>query len=424
MEPVKWLKLANYAIILVFCITSSAFSATTLFDWNHPSNSGTTWNGWTWYPSGANDYGAVGWRKDDGRFYSGDSNWYPRIHEKTDYGTSALGAIDLTELAPNSSSGGSLKIYDDGTADKYQASYWYMFGDSFGTNGLADSTTNRLSFYFKTTGAAVEDLSAYRISNGNMHFGTYLCWEGGGSGYPPACPNEGPNQHYYHYLTLPLGTMPWIHIQLDQHPTHRRGGSEPNEPDNNPAFVEYGKNYFENMNSFYFEIRAPQANPTTYWVDEMILWTQTQEENEDSIGSNVWVGYWPTTDKWQMGFGSVWPGRPMQATFEVRWSTTPITNANYDTANVAEPEYRERGTSNTFTLDDKGWRKNAWTQFEIPDEVEASVDKIYFAIRDVSSTTNGDGYNSPTTNIKTIDYVLSNRMFNTQVLPPSNLLLK
>jgi len=395
-------------LLLLFVVTSTtAYAETKLYNWNHPSDSGLVWEDWTYFPNGANDYGAVGWRKNDGRFYSGDSNWYPRVHQQNGYGNRNLAVIDTEIKSPSTEIGSSLKVYDTGESSTYQAAYWYMWGDNFGTHGLADSTTNRLSFYLLVDAPDQINLSTGAIPNGNMHFGTYLCWPGGAWDSGADCPVEASNQHYYHYLTVPYGDMPWIHVQIDQHPTHIRNGSEPNEPDNNPAFAQYGKHYFESMNSFYLEIRYPHSGPTAYWLDEVKLWTQTQDENENSIGSHVWVGYWPSTNKWQMGFGSVWPGRPIQATFEVRWSTSPITNANYDSANIAEPEFRERGTSNTFTLSDNGWSKQAWTQFEIPQNVVESADKMYFAIRDVSSTANSDGYNSPTTNVKTIDYALA-----------------
>ena len=424
MKSVNRTNLVICTIILVFLFFSSANAKTELYNFDATTDADTTWTGWTWYPDGANDYGAVGWRKDDGHFYSGGtSNWYPRIHEKSDYGMSTLGAIDPTDRAPSTSSGGSLKLYDDGTGSVNQASAWYMWGNSFGERSMADSGTDRLSYYLKVGGADAVDLSSGKISNANMHFGTYLCWDGGADG-GEGCPYEASNQHYYHYITLPFGDMPWVHMQLDQHPTHQRGRDEPNEPDNDPVFISNGQHYFESMNSFYLEIRYAQSNPTTYWIDEVNLWNQLQEENEVSIGSAVWVGYWTSTNKWQIGFGSVWPGRPMMATFEVRWSTSPITNANYASATIAEPEYRERGTSNTFTLSDSGWSKQAWTQFEIPQATADSADKIYFAIRDVSATVNGDGYNSPTTNIKTIDYALSaSSTTPSTVMPPGNLLL-
>lgn len=230
-----------------------------------------------------------------------------------------------------------------------------------------------------------------------------------------SCPKEASNQHYYHYLVVNDGA--WLHVQLDQHPTHQRGMSEPNEPDNDPAYISDGKHYFENMNSFYLEIRYDQGQPTAYWIDEVKLWNQIETENEESIGSNVWVGYWPATDKWEIGFGSVWPGRPMQASFEIRWSTTPITNANYSSATIVDPEYYERGLTKTVELSDSGWSKSAWTRFELPDAVESAAETIYFAIRDVSSVDNGDGYNSPTMNIKTIDYALPSSLI---VLPPRN----
>jgi hypothetical protein len=419
----KYGSIFNYLllVLIIFFISMSPVFSATLLDWNNSIDAGQSWYNWTYYdgdPVGADDFGSPGWRKDDGQFYSSGSNWYPRIAEKRDYGNDTRAIIDINNRSPETTTGGSLKVYDTGDSSVHDASWWYLFGDNFGTQGLADSSTDRLSFYTKIEGLNSDIPTDGKISNGNMHFGTYLCWDDGGLGGED-CPKEADGNHYYHYLTVNDGA--WLHVQLDQHPTHKRGGAEPNEPDNDPVFVSEGKHYYENMNGFYYEIVASQSQVTSYWIDEVILWNQTNTENEDSIGSAVWVGYWSATDKWEIGFGSVWPGRPMQATFEVRWSISPITNTNYSTATIVEPEYYEYGTTNHIRLSDGGWSKTAWTRFELPDSIETSNSKLYFAIRDVSSIANRDGYDSPTTNIKTIDYTFG--AFMSDVVPPSNLQL-
>jgi hypothetical protein len=171
------------------------------------------------------------------------------------------------------------------------------------------------------------------------------------------------------------------------------------------------------MYSAYLEFTTPQSSKTAYWVDEMQLQQTTQPENDISIAS-VWVGYWPSTDKWEIGWNdgshSVYSDAS-NSTFEIRWSLLPITNANFAAATLIEPEYNEVDTSNLVRRP-QPWKLPAWTRFSIPDDVEKSASKLYFAIKDVSVKGEhvgpypyhlGDGHDSPSPYIKTIDYSLS-----------------
>ncbi|WP_155890776.1 hypothetical protein [Desulfuromonas sp. TF] len=396
---INFIKQAFLAIAIIFLCSGVAFGAQTIFDWNESGTSGTTWPGWTW-SNDTNGYGGSGWRKNDGKFYYGDSGWFPRAFQKSDYGNDSIGTI-VQDRAPSTESGGSLKVYDTGKTSVYQAGHWFQWGKNFSSQGLATNDTDRLDFYFKPVGISNSGLTS-DPNNGNIHFGTYLCWDGGGLG-GESCPKEANNQHYYHMFTVNSGT--WLHMQLNRHPQHQRGMKEADKPDDNPSPY----NYFSVMNSFYLEIRYPNSSKTYYILDEVKLSETSQPENDISINS-VWVGYWPESDKWEIGFmddsfNATGYNSSSQSTFEVRYSTSPITNANYAQATVAEPEYWERGTTNKFRRPNS-WKKPAWTRFTIPNSIEQSVNRIYFAIKDVSSTANGDGHNAPSSLIHTIDYDL------------------
>lgn len=390
-----------FLVSAVICLfASSSMAGQPLLDWNESGAGTNSVPGWTW-STDANGYGASGWRKNDGRFYYGDAGWFPRAFQKSDYGNDSVGTV-VPDRAPSTSSGSSLKVYDTGKSSVYQAAHWFQWGENFGTQGLASNNTNRLNFYFKPVGMTASSGLTSDPDNGNIHFGTYLCWEGGGLGNEN-CPKEANNQHYYHMFTVNPGA--WLHMQLNRHPQHQRGTKGVDKPGDNPSPF----NYFSVMNSFYVEIRYPQAGQTHYLIDEIMLSETSQQENDISINS-VWVGYWPETDKWEIGFNddsfnSTGYGATSQSTFEVRYSTSPITNINYPQATVVEPEYWERGTSNTFRRPNS-WKKPAWTRFTIPNTIEQSATKIYFAIKDVSSTGNGDGHNAPSSLIHTIDYSL------------------
>jgi len=108
-----------------------------------------------------------------------------------------------------------------------------------------------------------------------------------------------------------------------------------------------------------------------------------------------------------------------QSTFEVRWSTSPITNENYSQATQITPEWfggvEYTGSNNLIRRIDS-WVTKTTTQFELPDNIESNYNRIYFAIKDVSIAgahagtmypwTRTDGHNAASPYIRTIDYNL------------------
>lgn len=416
-------------IIFVNLFVALQTHAAVLFDFNESGANGTTWPGWTWIDRnvvnpllpppdnlGVTGYGPAGWTNDSGALVPGTASWFPRVFGKTDYGNINDAIIDISQRAPGTSNGGTLKVYDNGESSIYQSGWWFQHAYNYGTLSLANDASNRLNFYFKPEFTADSGLTS-DPDNGNTHVGTYLCWPGGALG-GEGCPTEAANQHYYHYLTVNPGA--WLHVQLDRHPTHQRGMSGAGEPEDDPAFALYGKHYYESMNSFYVEIRYAQSAPTSYLIDEMEVWTQAENQNEISIAS-VWAGYWEQTGKWEIGFNDnsfneTGYNSTSQSTFEVRWSILPITNDNYAAASIVEPEYWERTTTNTFRRPNS-WKKVAWTRFTLPTEIVENNEMVYFAIKDVSAVFNGDGHDAPSSLIKTIDYAI--RPEDTDLTPPS-----
>ena len=388
----------------------------TLFDWN--SGSDRNWPGWTWSDNVA--YGYCGWTMDmDG---APPEQFQPRSFEKNDYGNEALAKIDATDRAPSTSSGGSFQVYDAGTSSIYQSAWWVWYdGRPLSERSITSAATNRWSFYLKTTGGPwLSEAGTHdTIPSYNYHIGTYLCW-GTGESSGEGCPYEGPgNQHYYHFLSMNAGT--WLHVLLDQHPNHRRGVQE--GMPNDPTHVESGKHYLEHLHRFYMEIRTEQEDPTTMNIDEMFFYTETEPQNEESIVS-LWVGYWPQPDHWEIGWNDMsyyTMSNSSHSTYEVRWSTSPITNANYDQATPITPlffggtDFCGAGGEKLVRRSNQ-WVRAAWTRFKLPDQTESANNRLYFAVKDVSVAgahagtvwpwTAGDGQNAPSSNVKTIDYYL------------------
>lgn len=413
------MKPTNRFLILIcltisFVTTVPVYAEQIFLNFNETGASGTNWPGWAW-STDANGYGGAGWRKNN---YIPSLNM-PRSAIKNDVDSTSLAAIDPLNRAPSISSGGSLKVYDTGSP--YNVGWWIAYFDNnFGSYGFAKSTDNRMDFYLKVTGLGNQGLPG-DPDNGSVHIGSYLCWPGGGYG-GENCPTEANGQHYYHYLTI--NPDAWLHVQLDQHPTWVRDAGI---PANNPAGSSHP--YFYSMNEFYVQIRAPQTQSTSYWIDEIKFWQQLQAENESSITS-PWVGYWPSTKKWEIGFNDLSWGNTYgyyndstKSKFEVRWSTSPITNSNWASANITTPEYNRFSTTNSFRRANS-WKSVAWTRFTLPSGTETNNAKLYFAIKDTSSTADGDGHNAPTSNIKTIDYTLRQSTGSATLPAPTNLQVK
>lgn len=365
-----------------------------LFQWN--SGSGTTMPGWTWSDDVA--YGNPGWTLNaDGPLGGGETfmwGYGPRLMEKSGYDNNNLALIDTSVRAPSTSQGGALKIYE--VSGTHLCSWWMWYdGKPLKDRGVANNTTNRWSFYIKLEGinGITKDGGATSIGTNDFHVGTYLCWNDGDPvyGQGDGCPYEGPgNQHWYHYLTFDKDG--WIHVELDEHPQHRRDSYVVS---NDPVLATDGKHYLEQLNQFYMEIRYAQTLETRYWVDEMNFYStqDTPEPNQNDISiTSVWVGYFPGTDKWQiswqdMGYLVSSLGNTTQSTYEVRWSTSPITNENYSSATLITPEFYGgtiyTGSANLIRKVDS-WTTIVWTQFVLADEVELNNNKVYFAIKDVS----------------------------------------
>ena len=405
-------------------------SRLSFLDWNSGSEHNLV--GWNWLFDVA--YGNPGWILSENgteklgpgqRFSWGDG---PRIFNKGDYGTGNDVMFVLDDLAPTTGSGAALRIFDPENTDDNRSTWWIWYdGVPLVDRQITNQNTDRMDFYLKLEGVEPIDDSGEKesIKGDNFHVGTYLCWEGEtpSFGTGEGCPYEGPgNQHFYHYLTLNSGA--WIHVQLDQHPQHKRNIGNAG---NNPPFEKAGRNYFAQLSRMYFEIRYPQLEKTAYTLDEIGFFSSSMEvepdQNEESITS-LWVGYWPEEAYWEMGFhdesfdvlrdGSY-------STFEVRWSTKPITNGNFSEANLVEPELysgaKYTGSDETHYLRRANDRAtNVWTRFSLPSEVVDNYAHIYFAVKDVSVEggnagtewpwTRPDGHDSVSSFIKTIDYAL------------------
>lgn len=385
---------------------------TPFLTYDEPGSSGTTWTGWTYKPNGASNssgtYYNPGWWKNDG--FDSSGNWIPRSHGMGTLGSDSLAEIYTSDRAPSTTTGNSLRVYDSPIARSYQSGWWLWLGDkAFYQRGFTRAGTNRLSFYIKPTGSGTFTANGdpQSVPNSIIQVGAYMCWGA-------ACPAEGPgNQHYYHYLITRPGT--WYHVVLDQHPSLRRDTTfGPNQNGNNPRWNDSGRNYFENMASLYYQFNS-NVGPTDVRVDDFKFYNKPNE-NDESIAS-VAIGYFKDTDTWEISWQD--PSQydlvadSINSTYEVRYSTSPITNENWTSATAITSILYGIPGSPGLVRKPQGSVRSCFTQFQLPDNVESANQVIFFAIKDVSVLhahtgaspyTSGDWHNAPSSLIHTIDY--------------------
>ncbi len=410
-----------------------ASDVTVLFDWNDEGDAKVLWKGWLWQSDVA--YQNEGWILDTGGILGDAITTYfgqsPRNFDKSDYKDDNFAEITTLERAPSTSAGASFRVFDnpDNNNSPNQASWWmYYGGQPLSVRNITTDTTDRMSFYIKLDGLKTSgpDGTPHSI-NTNFHVGTYLCWETNKPVYSTGdgCPREGPgNQHYYHYLALNPGA--WLHVELDDHPNHHRGARGNSYQKNNPV-KDNGKNYYEQLSRFYFEIRAPQAEDTEFVVDELRFYSTSNafesQQNDESITS-LWVGFWEEEGYWEIGFKDGAQFTPFEhqfSTFEIRWSTSPINNENYEQASLVIPMFysgeKYVGSKNPHYIRRvNDYTRDVWTRFELPQEITNNYQMVYFAIKDVSKRGENQGTSwpwnrqdhdiTPSNYIRTIDYAL------------------
>jgi hypothetical protein len=222
----------------------------------------------------------------------------------------------------------------------------------------------------------------------------------------------------------------WVHVLLDQHPQHER--EDQWDFQNNPTSrsATYGfKNYYDTLSTFYIDGIPQIPTPYNLWIDEIEFYhtsTSVQPTQNDESIASVTLGYFPDHDgKWGVGFQGY---NEFFGTWEIRYSTSPITNTSFDAAtpiaalSSGVPGYPGRVRKLVY---DTGYPA-VWTEFDLPSSLEIPGSTIYFAIKDVSKTGQHETATIPADNITasnphihTIDYYIPNGTPPQGTLAPS-----
>lgn len=201
--------------------------------------------------------------------------------------------------------------------------------------------------------------------------------------------------HYYHHaMNRPYGG--WIKVEFDAHPTHSNAGpfndlhSFPEGARDAPSD---GVGYFSRIAAFAVRFQGikDSVSPTTILTDE---WQRdfTPYENEETI-ANLGLGYDPEQKAFDVSLEDKYRCTNCKASYEVRYSFSPIDNGNFDSA---KPIYK---MENFFIEDDNaenllkkpnGGYNAVWGKFFLQSgDVKRYLngEKIYVAVKDVSTRT-------------------------------------
>ncbi|MDA3798506.1 MAG: hypothetical protein PF692_05435 [Kiritimatiellae bacterium] len=245
------------------------------------------------------------------------------------------------------------------------------------------SGADELSIYLYLADTLSAD-SGSSIPNQTISIGPYL---------------SGASSHYYHRAYISGGG--WVHFVVDNHPNHYNSyGSCDNFPVTGCAFNTFASaDYVQQFSHLYIAIDAT-TTPSDYYIDDMEFRSLSGEtdQNFETLNSPA-IGYYPD-GHFELSLYDKYRDEVSGMTVELRYSSSPITNANWSSATLADIQEYSGGFTITevapgqFRKPNRYYR-NVWAPFRLQPSDEASLDTgdtVYFAFKDVG---NLDGNGNP-----------------------------
>ncbi len=208
--------------------------------------------------------------------------------------------------------------------------------------------------------------------------------------------DDAGSDHYYHHLAN-INMGGWIHMIFDAHPVHNNSG------DNNPYdYYRVGGydypgdaiSYFEHINAFAIKgaIIKDLESPSFLYLDEIKAYKVNQPENDETI-ANIGIGYDFVNKRFDISFDDKYRCADCNAKYEVRYSFYPITNVNYNLANLCHVTNFDRNiiaNPGEIIKPSNGYSQ-IWAGIDVDkDDKQKLVNDatIYFAVKDISNRSN------------------------------------
>lgn len=203
--------------------------------------------------------------------------------------------------------------------------------------------------------------------------------------------------HWYHVFNVQGGG--WVHVIVDGHPQHNNSFSNAaSYPYPSSSVRNMGQEYFATMYRWYFAVVNPYGltaeAPYSVWLDEIEFHHDTEPQNNETINSPA-IGYYPDRGVFEVGFQDKYANNQFSySTYELRYSFTQITNANWEQATPVHIQADDRisygikeSTEGKFEKLNS-YSRSVWAPFKlatIADEAQLTPGTtIYFAIKDIS----------------------------------------
>lgn len=335
--------------------------------------------------------------------------WYVNTYNNDHMGWTTYGYLEIdSSIAVK---GNSLRLHTTGGVNSDGAQGTAIFSKEAylqTTSPESLTTVGHPTIYFLNNSSSSSPVYFYRASGSNR-LSLYLKMPDsvnngtGGSGNPvTATTSIGPfndiGGHWYHSTYNRGGG--WTHILLDGHPHHNNAWSDATKyPYPSYSLRDYDISYFDTMYRLYITFMPYSGiaqTPYDIWIDEINFFHDSEPQNSETINSPA-ITYHQSSNLFEISFSDKYKNNGNSySTYEVRYSFSEITNANWDTATpvIIQEDTRFRIQNRTDGKFQKWWPYyvGVWAPFKISTNDESKLlpgTTIYFAIKDISQV-NGD----------------------------------
>lgn len=205
--------------------------------------------------------------------------------------------------------------------------------------------------------------------------------------------------HWYNQFSLEGGG--WAKMYIESHPEHNNGFSDASKyPYPSSSLRSIGPAFFEKMYKFYINManyEGVETVPYSVWFDEFAFETDIEPQNNETMNNPAVIRN-DTTGIFNVSITGKYKNLGYcGGTYQLRYSSSPITNANWDSATpthiLADSRFSIKDNANGIFS--KWWSGYVyiWAPFKLQDEDQVKITNgqvIYFALKDISQV-DGDG---------------------------------
>jgi hypothetical protein len=275
--------------------------------------------------------------------------------------------------------------------------YLYFMNSSDASNPVPfreAAGANRLSFYIWAPETLSVGHGGYDVPPGlTFSFGTYSNVPRNAV-FPDSRATSRFTGHWYH--EYPINGGGWIKFYIETHPQHSNTfANDASFPFPSRGMRTIGDHYFNNLfrlyltTNWYNGVSVPMFS---FWIDEMEFLRDNEPQNDETINS-IAVTYNSYRNSFEVGFSDKYTsvGGVAYATYELRYSFAPITNANWPQATPAHILGHDgfriaENFKGRFGKNNNNYGR-LWAPFRLNDSDHDALQdgrRVYFALKDVS----------------------------------------